>query len=286
MLIHFHDIPSSADHDSLAVFGFFVQNITFAVTIPIYLFIHVLTSPAASSFPGKYASSVLHVSPVDLWIVPFSITLGYLVPSALMALPAPSVVSPNLHQQFIALWQPFPLWTALIQWTFSSICALCASNAIPGKGDSLGATYLRAVKYPYIFVIVFCTLTHLPVLAISALPPSFFENAPAELVRLSKSDLLGVYVPHPPIYGVKLGGLAEGVQNFLVWDLYTGLTSVLLWATLLYRNATAATGNWLTLPGLIVKIVVWTLVSGPMGAAAALLWERDAIVSEKVKKGI
>ena len=202
-----------------------------------------------------------------------------------MALPAPIVVSPNLHQQFIALWQPFPLWTALIQWTIKFLFTIF-SKPTANQTNSLGASYLKAAKYTYGFVIVFCIITHLPVLAIAALPPSTFENSAAELIRLSQSDLLGVYVPHPPVYGVKLASLAEGVQNFLVWDLYIGLTSVLLWATLLYRNATATTESWLSWPKLVFKILIWTLVSGPMGAAAILLWERDAIVGEKAKKGI
>lgn len=274
---------------SLVIFGLILQNITFAVTVPIYLFIHLLTSPAASSFPGKYASSVFRVSPVDLAILPFSIILGYIVPSILMALPAPLVVSPNLHQQFIALWQPFPLWTALIQWLAKFVYTLFSSeNSKPrsSKTESLGASYLKAAKFPYVFVVAFCAITHLPVLALSALSPSFFENAPAEIVRLSQSDLYGVYVPHAPIYGLKLGSLAEGVQNFLVWDLYIGLTSVLLWTVLLYRNATSTTTSWLSLPTLIIKTLIWTLVSGPMGAAAILLWERDAIVGEKTKRGV
>lgn len=273
---------------SLVIFGLILQNITFAVTIPVYLFIHLLTSPAASSFPGKHASSVLLVSPADLEILPFSIILGYIVPSVLMALPS-SLVSPTLHQQFIALWQPFPLWTALIQWTGKFVYSLLAGGASKSntsQAASLGASYLSAAKYAYGFVLVFCIITHLPVLAIAVLPPSTFENSAAELIRLSQSDVFGVYVPRSPVLGLKLPSLAEGVQNFLVWDLYIGASSILLWATLLYRNATAANANWLSWPKLVIKTLIWTLISGPVGAAAILLWERDTIVGQKVKDGI
>lgn len=273
-----------ADYRSLVIFGLILQNITFAATIPIYLFIHLLTSPVASLFPGKHASSVLLVSSADLEILPFSMILGYIVPSVLMALPAPSIVSPTLHQQFIALWQPFPLWTAIIQFSAKIIYPVFAKSN--NQADSLGKSYLSAAKYTYGFVLVFCIITHLPVLAITALPPSTFENSAAELIRLSQSDLYGVYVPHLPVLGLKFSSLAEGVQNFLVWDLYVGLTAVLLWTTLMYRNATVATANWLSWPKLVFKIIAWSLVSGPMGAAAILLWERDAIVSQKVKHSI
>lgn len=217
-------------------------------------------------------------------ILPFSIILGYIVPSILMALPAPSIVSPTLHQQFIALWQPFPLWTIIIQFSAKIIYSVFAKSN--SQAASLGTAYLSAAKYTYGFVLVFCILTHLPVLALTVLPPPTFKNLPAELFRLSWVDVYSVYIPDPPYIGLEYTGLPEGVQNFLIWDLYVGLTSVLLWATLMYRNATIATADWLSWPKLAFKITAWSLVSGPMGAAAILLWERDAIVSQKYKQSI
>lgn len=202
-----------------------------------------------------------------------------------MALPAPLLVSSTLHQQLIALWQPFPLWTALIQWTVKALYSLFV-NGNTNQESSLGTSYLSAAKYAYGFVLVFCMITHLAALAIAIFPPSTFENSTAELIRLSQSDIFGVYVPKPPVFGLKFPSFAEGVQNFLVWDLYVGMTAVLLWATLLYRNATSANASWLSWPTLGFKILAWTLFSGPMGAATILLWERDAIIGQKVKQGI
>jgi hypothetical protein len=271
--------------DSVGTFGLIFQNITFAITVPIYLLIHVLTSPAAGSFPGKHASSVLLVPAVDFGILPLSVILGYIIPSVLMGLPSPSVLSPTLHQQLIALWQPFPLWSVLIQWSTKYIYTLftAKTSKIDAKEmASLQKSYLGGAKYVYGFVLMLCMTTHIPVLAISLLPPSTFSESTPILAHLAQSDFFGVFVPYPPVLGLEFSTLALGVQNFLVWDLYIGSTAFLLWATLLYQNA-AIGSSWLKLSW---NILTSTLFSGPIGAATILLWERDAIVGLKDKQGI
>lgn len=57
---------------------------------------------------------------------------------------------------------------------------------------------------------------------------------------------------------------------------------MLLWGVLLHLNA--ATGK--PVVGLLGKIGVWTALAGPVGALAALLWERDEVVKEKTKHGL
>lgn len=37
---------------------------------------------------------------------------------------------------------------------------------------------------------------------------------------------------------------------------------------------------------LLFKVLWWTAVSGPFGALTVLLWQRDAIVKQKIKQGI
>lgn len=37
---------------------------------------------------------------------------------------------------------------------------------------------------------------------------------------------------------------------------------------------------------LVLKLVSWCLAAGPIGAVTVLLWERDAIVRQKIKQGI
>lgn len=93
--------------------------------------------------------------------------------------------------------------------------------------------------------------------------------------------------------------------------MYIGATAFVLWAILLYRNATTerdavdpnnslpkyrellggekggkkAKGDKAT-RRLVFKVVGWSLLGGPMAAVAVLLWERDAVVRQKIKQGI
>jgi hypothetical protein len=148
-------------------------------------------------------------------------------------------------------------------------------------------------------------ITHIPVMIITILPAKYFPELSLNLAPLFNAKLVvvfvmfntkftDVFVPYLPLLSHKVPDLATGVLTFLEWDLYIGSTALLLWALLLYQNAkterkvhgtdaSLLLHNDLLLGGIVrnhlqVKIFVWTLVSGPMGALAVLLWERDRYV--------
>jgi hypothetical protein len=83
--------------------------------------------------------------------------------------------------------------------------------------------------------------------------------------------------------------------------MYVGSVACILWAVLLYRNATTEKTivdpnmslpkytelqNSIAYRMIFWKIVMWCAISGPVGAVAILLWERDEIVRQKIKQGI
>jgi hypothetical protein len=269
---------------SVGTFGFILQNITFVVTVPWWLFLHILTSPVASAFPGSHSSGVLFISKLDLAILPLAVTLGFIVPSVLMALPAPSVVSLIEHQQYIALWQPFPVWCIVFHMSIRYVCNMVVGskeNTSSGPQTALGTSYLNSSKHVYRFIIGICLITHLPALAITLLPPSAFSDATPSLQNLSKADFASVYLPYFPTLTHQVPSFAGGVHAFLQWDMYIGATAMLLWEVLLHRNA--ATEK--TTLDLLGKIGFWTLLVGPLGALVVVLWERDEIVRQKTKQG-
>jgi hypothetical protein len=274
---------------SIGIVGVILQCISFTVTVPLYLFVHLLTSPVAKAFTGAHANSVIPVSSLDLKILPLSTIVGYIIPSILMALPSPSVVSPDAHQLYIAIWQAFPLWAVLTQWSIRFLCRIFTdqtSKSDSRQSISSGISYLNDVKHVYRFVIAFGIITHIPVIAITLLPPEIFPDWASVLIQLSHSSFYEVYVPYFPVFSHQVSSLAEGVHNFLLWDLYVGSASVLVWAILLYRNAASEKPQDGTFWKIAWKVTTWTLVSGPMGASAILLWERDAILGQKVKRGV
>lgn len=292
--------------------GLILQSISFTVTVPLWLMLHILTSPVSKPFPGSHANSVLLVPRLDLQILPVSVLLGFGVPSMLMALPSPRYVTSYWHQIFIALWQPFPLWTVIIHASlrrlFKAIGSVFSRRGQNETPVPMGTSYLSRVRYVYIFVIGFCMLTQIPVLLLTLLPPSMLKEKSPVLIRLSKITFTAVFVPYFPAPAHQVRSLSEGVLTFLQWDVYIGSTAMLLWTALLYRNAKIERKlsiDWTRNPPtygelllgetstgkiawkkVLLKIGFWGLLSGPTGAMAVLLWERDAIVRQKIKRGV
>ncbi|TAQ86092.1 hypothetical protein B7494_g5587 [Chlorociboria aeruginascens] len=283
----------------IGLVGLILQNITYAVTVPLWLFLHVLTSPVAKPFPGSHANSVLLVPTIDLGILPFSVTAGYIIPALYMVIPS-STVSATTHQKFIAFWQLFPIWTVLAHWGLRSICQLISKRKDPNARPTtaLGATYLNNAKHVYRFILTFCIITHIPALLIALSPSSLIPGSAPTLATLAQTNIFEAYAPHFPSFQHKAPNLATGIRIFLQWDLYLGSTAAILWAVLLFQNATAektildptthlpkyrdvllgkTLQDEMKWRKLALKISMWSLLSGPIGAVTVLLWERDAI---------
>lgn len=253
---------------------------------------------------------MLLIDPWDLRILPASITLGYILPTILMTLPSPTIVSSTTHQRLIAFWQPFPLWTVWAHWLIRSTLTWLSTKVYgskpPSRNTPLGASYLTNAKHVYRFVLTLCICTNLPVLILTLTPSCIFP-IPSLLHTLTTSTFSQTYIPYLPLLSYQVSSLAEGVHTFLIWDLYIGSFAFLCWAVLLYRNATtekAIVDPNTSLPihgelllgeriedgmrwrKLAATVGVWWVVGGPVGALAVLLWERDAIVRQKIKQGL
>jgi hypothetical protein len=310
------------DDASIGLVGLIFQNVTYTVTTPLWLFTHLLTSPVSNPFPGTHANSVLLVSSLDLKILPIAITLSYLLPSILMALPSPEYFTIETHQMLLALWQAFPLLTVTIHRVLHSITNRLSKYFFPTDPrrrlpTPLGTSYLHNAKHVYRFVLTICIATHLPILLLS-LFPAFLLPSLSPLSPHSSSPFLtvfsqtpsSVFIPPWPFPNAAIASLEDGVQTFLQWDIYIGSLAFILWAMLLYRNATmekAIVDPNTSLPKyrellagekkmdrgeerewrkLCFKVVVWGLLAGPVGVVGRLLWERDSIVRLKIKQGL
>ena len=249
-----------------ATFGVIIQLISFAVTTPLWLFLHLLTSPVAQS---DASLSSLLISPADLNVIPLNIALTFLFPSLLMGFPSPQQTTPEFHQFFIALWQPFPIFTTIFQYLFRpAINYRLAEEAEYRKDQGIksepeSVAYLNSSKNVYLFALIICTATH--VFSIYSL---FLNNNFAQV-------FIPFSISHP---GQPVPNLIVGVINFLQLDVYIGLTAFLTWATYLYlsaRSAVKAAGtNW----GLGVRVALWAVLAGPMGIVLVLLGARDEIL--------
>jgi hypothetical protein len=188
----------------------------------------------------------------------------------------------------------------LVQWTGKWLCTRLLGESTSGvtPKSSPSSSYLRAANRVYVFVMVLAITTTLPAIILSILPPEVFPASLPALSYLAHSTFASVFIPKIPLIKNKVINLAEGVHNFLLWDVYIAAVACLLWGMVLHRNASikqstlddlsagTKTTNSTSWPKLIIKVFFWTIVAGPFGALAILLWERDAIVRQKVKEGV
>lgn len=179
-----------------------------------------------------------------------------------MGFPSPKQTSPQLHQLLIALWQPFPLWTVILQPLLPIVYQYREESTAKPEAEAL--TYLNASKYVYTFALVLCMGTH-----ISSLYSSIHAG-----------KFLDVFIPLSlTSSGEQVPNLAEGVKNFLQWDIYIGVTAFLVWSLYLYansfRNQERALGpSWV----FGVRVAIWAILAGPMGVVLLLLGARDEVL--------
>ena len=298
-----------------------LQPLGFATFIPVYLAIHLLTSPIALPFPGTHASSVLLVDSYDLFIIPLSVTYGLGLSSAMMAVPS-STFSPWIHYLGILTWRFFPVWTFALQATMSR-CYRGVWRTVAGdkpQTASRGLMYLNSARFVFFFVQAACVLVHVSCLAWAVLPENLLSFLPnwlghwEEIYKgLFSATTLGVFLPESPLNPptadpTDRAALMRLAGFVLRWDMYSGFGALLVWAAFLYLNAGAervlggrAIAHLPIYKGVVEgrleseawnrtrlagAVAGWCVLGGPVAATAWLLKERDGIVRDKFKMGV
>lgn len=95
----------------MGVWGVLMQNAAFAVVIPIWCIAHLSLSRTVSS--RRLSDHLVKVP--DLAGIAFAMVFVYILLTFLMSLPAPSAISHDMKQLFMAFWQFFPVWVPLAQ---------------------------------------------------------------------------------------------------------------------------------------------------------------------------
>ena len=264
--------------------GFILQNITFTVTVPIYLIMQLM-SPVSSIGVDPQA---IAVSTSDSAILPLSTTFAFVIPSALMYLPAPAMVSASTHYTWQAIWQIFPVTQAIYHRALKSILPGPSSSSSSARAHLIGV-YRYVLFVSFVPQILLLTVAATPAFLVPEVLKPVFEQV----------DLVSAFVPYWPwdsptaneLAGAGMAsatvvtahGKAELVKLFLQWDVYCGGLSILAWASFVYSVARPEKS---VLGSIVPKAALWTTLGGPVGAAAVLLLERDgaALGSAAVKE--
>lgn len=249
---------------SIGMWGVLIQNCTFAVVTPIYLAIHLSTSPSVSS---RRASN-LNVDIADLAVLPISLALGYLLPLILMTLPAPSIIGFDQKQTFISIWQNFPVWVSLAQ--------MILAWAIPVSGTPATPKVMSPLRALYVGLIVVAgagQVTTLTLLAASKFLPGLFAPEYVGSFSLGK-----VFVPAAITPTTKMPSLVSGSLLTLQFDQLIGSTSMALWSTALLVDAYRNGKSGYSIASLVAGAAAVMALTGPLGYVTACIWARDELI--------
>ena len=251
------------------VFGLACQVLTFAFSAPLYAGLQLASSITAT----KPNAQNIRIPRAVLKTIPLIFIIGYAVPSALLILPAPDLVSVDLKQIFAAVWQPWPAYISILTTVVHVLFSSFTKNDTSIEG---GRATLKSLRRVYAFAFGNAALSHIIIHTISLATiaaPALFEEKFAKAMHPCK-----VFATALPWVPLKVETLGDGVHIFLRWDYLIGSAGILLWAIALYVNAHKAilgSSGWC---GLLTKVVLLTIFTGPAGAAVELVWERDELV--------
>ncbi|RWA12406.1 hypothetical protein EKO27_g2713 [Xylaria grammica] len=282
--------------------GLVFQNLTWTFTIPLYLALHLLTSPVAKlkNGDGEAARRTLFVYLWDLALLPMAVTLTFIVPGIFMSMPRLFDQTAATHYKWIAVWQPFPVWTVLGLGFLHYGCYYALGSLSPvdeeNEPTTHGHGYIVAVRGVYEFALALCSTTHLPIILLTLMPEvgrEFLSHMfPYYAPVFRTLSFAKTFIPYPWYNAPRIdpatyqsGDLALLAQHFLHYDFYIGTLPVLLWAMYLHQRTVKNP----SLGKMLRKMGFWFLIGGPAAAAIILNWDRDAVTEEgeeKLKKEI
>lgn len=183
------------------------------------------------------------------------------------------MISIDLKQIFIAVWQPWPAYVSILTTAVHILFSSFTKNDTSIEG---GRATLKSLRRVYAFAFGNAALAHIILHTISiatVAAPMLFQESFAKALHPCK-----VFATALPWVPLKVDNIADGVHIFLRWDYLIGSTGVLLWAMTLHVNAHKAILGSMSWCDLLTKVGLLTVVSGPVGAAVELMWERDELV--------
>ncbi|KAF9895326.1 hypothetical protein FE257_000230 [Aspergillus nanangensis] len=150
------------------IFGLTAQVLTFAFATPLYATIQLYTSITAHS----PTAANIQVPRAVLNTLPYIFIVGYFVPSTLLVVPLSDLMTTDLKQICIAIWQPWPAYVSIL---------LVVANTVfsPFVRNEGGRASLRALRRVYAFAFANAAITHLITVSVSVATvaaPALFQD--------------------------------------------------------------------------------------------------------------
>ncbi|QIW99005.1 hypothetical protein AMS68_004523 [Peltaster fructicola] len=245
---------SALIQSSLLFTGFAVQSIGAAPVVPVWCAAHLATS-LLSGAPTQFGG----ISKSRIAAIPASVMLSIFTPLIMSPLSRSALAA----QSWINMWQVYYLFSDLFERLIA--VAFTSSTLSPAV----------ATSRLYSFAIGLATVSHALVVGVVLLS----KIAPKLPTGYDHISFIKIFWPRLRLE--KAGDMFEARLHFLRWDLAISALSILLWAVACYVLALPP-GTAMTMSDasrLGVKIFARVCFTGPAGAAAWLLRERDLLLS-------
>ncbi|KAK4943508.1 hypothetical protein LTR10_016999 [Elasticomyces elasticus] len=258
------------------LFGVGVAIVGYACVAPLWFALHLWLSPTVNN-PKDY-QLIVNV-PVKLAIAPISILLGFGLPSLLMCLPAPTMVSFGTKQTWTGIQQGWAIWIGLAQFLLTGVALSLDQRASTLTEADKRVKTIKYLRRAYAFAIMSSAGSHLAAWSLSLLAyafPVLFSST-----YLPQLQPTRIFVPQAPFGSHKVSTLADGALPFLQWDIVVGVTATLLWSLTLRVAAKHEQSSPLQILTVAIKLGIVAIALGPCAAAAVALWIRDELVFAK-----
>ncbi|OLN87890.1 hypothetical protein CCHL11_00164 [Colletotrichum chlorophyti] len=255
--------------------GMLWQLMTIGMTTPFYYLVYLYTSPIPDAQSDALAAAIA-VDPLDASAVNTAVTLGAVIPTVLLGLPSPRLIAPHTQEILLAIWQAFPLWSAVAQVVVTKFHSV--TNTVPKTTRQKAGSEIARLRGIYAYGLTLAASTYFGVLC--------FVFWDAKWGPEAALTMLGnVFRPMSPWGLARAASAEKGSLALLQWDAYCSSLAVWAWiAYLAYKR-----GGFARLIVDLVKLVAWTPVVGPGGAAVAVVWGRDVELARatggKLKSG-
>ncbi|KAK2596641.1 hypothetical protein QQS21_006262 [Conoideocrella luteorostrata] len=260
-----------------AFLGIVAQLLTFAFAAPLYGYLH-LTRAATASKPNSKNMRIPHGV---IKAIPHVFTVGMLVPSMLMIAPLSEIVTYDLKQILVAIWQPWPAYVAiLLVLAHYTVGGFFSDVDTPANNRKIRSS----LRYVYAFAFANTAISHIITWSVSlatAVVPGIFQEKYADVLHPRR--VFETFLPWTSP-ALKVATVGQGVQVFLRWDYLIGSAGVLIWSISLYRSAHRAANVKVGLLELATKVIALSALSSPVGAAVELMWEREELFLQDVEK--
>lgn len=259
------------------IWGIAMQNLALNVVLPLYLVIHLSTAPTVSAMRAHD----FYIDPSELQSVPISLTLGFIVPAILLTLPAPSIISFDEKQYFMAVWQTFPIWVEFLQWSISLLHRIFMSSkakriVTSETPDTQWYATLRAV---YVSILAIAGSTHIMTVTLLAALKIFPDLFAAKFDGMLSPS--AVFWPTAFSSSTKMTSIGSAALLQLQFDEIIGSAAVALWATVLFARELRKNKKVRKTYMLVLNFIFKTALVGPIGYAVICIWARDELIFKK-----